>query len=137
MSAAYLARFDEALQLARRAVDLDPLNGGGWGVLAQIELYMGQLDQSEADCKKAHEPNPDDFGAQVTLSQIYLMQGRPQDALPEIERLHYAPYRAWLYALTYYALGRKSESDAELSELTTKYHASNAFEIATIYGFRN
>jgi hypothetical protein len=46
-------------------------------------------------------------------------------------------YRAWLYALTYYALGRKKESDAALSELITKYHASNTFEIATIYAFRN
>jgi TolB-like protein len=137
LSAAYLARFDEALQLARRAVDLDPLNGGGWGVLAQIELYMGQLDQSEADCKKALEVDPDYWSSPINLSRIYLLQRRAQDALPEIERLHYAPYRAWLYALTYYALGRKKEADAALSELTTKYHASNAFEIATIYAFRN
>ena len=48
-----------------------------------------------------------------------------------------AYYRAYLYALTYYALGRKKESDAALRELTTKYHASNAWEIATIYAFRN
>ena len=34
-------------------------------------------------------------------------------------------------------LGRKKESDAALSELITRYHASNAFEIATIYAFRN
>ena len=40
-------------------------------------------------------------------------------------------------SLTYYALGRKKESDAALSELIAKYHASNAFEIATIYAFRN
>ena len=66
-----------------------------------------------------------------------LIEARPQDALREIERVYYAPLRAFLYALTYYALGRKKESDAALSELITKYHASNAFEIATIYAFRN
>ena len=55
----------------------------------------------------------------------------------EIERVHYATYRAHLYALTYYALGRKKESDAALRELMTKYHASNAFEIAKVYAFRN
>ena len=102
-SAAFLGRFEEGLQLARRAVDLDPLNTGSWEFLAGTELYMGQLDQSAADCKKALELNPDDFGGPITLSQIYLMQGRPQDALREIEHLHYSPYRAWLYALTYYA----------------------------------
>jgi hypothetical protein len=57
--------------------------------------------------------------------------------LPEIGHVHSATYRAHLNALTYYALGRKKESDAALSELITKYHASNASEIATIYAFRN
>src|SRR4029077_13717972 len=136
LSAALLGRFDEALQLGRRAIDLDPLNAGSWGALAETESMMGRLDQAAADCKKALELNPDDFGAPFTLSQIYLLQGRPQDALPEIEHGHFAPHRAHLYALTYYALGRKKESDGALSELITKYHASNAFEIATIYAFR-
>jgi tetratricopeptide (TPR) repeat protein len=137
LTAACFGRFDEALQLARRAVDLDPLNAGSWEALAEAELYMGQLDQSAADSKKALEVNPDHWSNPINLSRIYLLQGRAQGALPEIERVHYAPYRAHLYALTYYALGRKKESDAALRELMMKYHASNAFEIATIYAFRN
>jgi tetratricopeptide (TPR) repeat protein len=136
-SAAMLARFDEALPLNRRAVDLDPLNAGSWEALAVNELYMGQLDQAAADSKKALEVNPDYWFSPINLSRIYLLQGRPQDALREIERVHYATYRAWLYALTYYALGRKKESDAALRELMMKYHASNAFEIAEVYAFRN
>jgi hypothetical protein len=81
--------------------------------------------------------NPDHWARPINLSLIYLLQGRPQDALPEIEHVHYADYRAYLYALMYYAFGRKEESDAALQELMTKYHASNAFEIAMIYAFRN
>jgi hypothetical protein len=61
----------------------------------------------------------------------------PGSCYRSIPLLAYAPYRAHLYALTYYALGRKKESDAALRELMMKYHASNAFEIATIYAFRN
>jgi TolB-like protein/DNA-binding winged helix-turn-helix (wHTH) protein/Tfp pilus assembly protein PilF len=137
LSAAELGRFDEALQLARRAVDLDPLNADSWENLGEVEFYMGHLDQAAADGKKSLELNPDFWGGPILLTRIYLLQGQPQDALREIERVHYAPYRAHLYALTYYALGRKKESDAVLSELITKYHASNAFEIATIYAFRN
>ena len=57
--------------------------------------------------------------------------------MTEIEQVHSATYRAHLYALAYYALGRKKESDAALSELITKYHESDPFEIATIYAFRN
>jgi tetratricopeptide (TPR) repeat protein len=65
------------------------------------------------------------------------MQGRPQDALPEIELIRYDPARAFLYAITYYALGRKKESDAALSKLITKYHASDTYSIAEVYAFRN
>jgi TolB-like protein/DNA-binding winged helix-turn-helix (wHTH) protein len=137
LTAACFGRFDEALQLARRAVDLDPLNAGSWEALAETELYVGQLDQSAADSKKALELDHDYWASPINLSRIYLLQGRPQDALPEIEHVHYAPYRAHLYALTYYALGRKKESDAASGELMMRYHASNAFEIATIYAFRN
>src|SRR5690349_14038446 len=132
--AAIFGRFDEALKLNRRAVDLDPLDANSWERLGETEVFMGQLDQAAADCKKALELNPEASGV---LSQIYLMQGRPQDALREVERVHYAPLRAFLYALTYHALGREKESDAALRELKMKYHASNAFEIAAIYAFRN
>jgi tetratricopeptide (TPR) repeat protein len=135
-SAVFLGRFDEALRLGRRAVDFDPLNANSWETLAEIEFYIGQLDQAAADCKKALELNSDVFSPPITLSRIYLLQNRPQDALPEIEHVHYATHRVHLYALTYYALGRKKESDAAL-RINDEYHASNAFEIATIYAFRN
>jgi hypothetical protein len=54
-----------------------------------IQRLQGQLDLSS-----------------FFLSEIYVMQGRPQDALPEIERVHYDSERAFLYAIAYHALGR-------------------------------
>jgi TolB-like protein/DNA-binding winged helix-turn-helix (wHTH) protein/tetratricopeptide (TPR) repeat protein len=135
-SAATIGRFDEALQLARRAVDLDPLNPGSWERLGDIEYRMGQLDEAAADGKKALELSPDVWPGPILLSKIYVMQGRPEDALPKIELVRYDPERAFLYAIAYYALGRKKESDAELSKLITKYHASNQYQIAEVYAFR-
>jgi len=136
-SAALLGRFDEALQLARRAVDLDPLNADSGASLAEIEYLMGQLDKAAADCKKALELNPDVVAAHMLLSQIYVMQGRPQNALPEIERVHYDPVRAFLYAIAYHALGREKESDTALKELIAKYETIDPYQIAEIYAFRN
>jgi TolB-like protein/DNA-binding winged helix-turn-helix (wHTH) protein/Tfp pilus assembly protein PilF len=135
-SAAMFGRFDEAVQLGRRAVDLDPLDEESWWSLGQIERLNGQLDQAAADGRKGLELDPDSAGVHILISQVYLMQGRPQDALPEIERIHYASYRACLYALAYHALGREKDSDAALSELM-KYHASSAFEIVAVYAFRS
>jgi serine/threonine protein kinase/tetratricopeptide (TPR) repeat protein len=136
-SAALLGRFDEALQLNRRAVDLDPLNADSWEQFAETEYLMGQLDQAAADGKKALELSPDVWLSHGLLSQIYITQGRPQDALPEIEQVRADFIRASLYPIAYYALGRKKESDAALSELITKYHAGGAYQIAEVYAFRN
>jgi len=132
-----LGRFDEALQLHRRAVDLDPLNAHSWAGLGEFEFRGGKLDEAEADLKTAHELRPDDFLSSIYLSEIYVMQGRPQDALPEIERVGYYPMRTFLYAITYHALGRKKESDAALRELIEKYQAIDPYLIAEIYAFRN
>jgi TolB-like protein/DNA-binding winged helix-turn-helix (wHTH) protein/Flp pilus assembly protein TadD len=136
-SAAILGRFDDALQLDRRAVDLDPLNADSWENLAENEFLMGRLDEASADFEKALELNPDVVAAHMDLSQIYVMQGRPQDALSEIEFVRYPLLRASLFAMAYYALGRKKESDAALSEFVTKNHADGAYQIAEVYAFRN
>jgi len=136
-SAAMLGRFDEALQLNRRAVDLDPLNADSWESFAETEFFMWQLDKAAADCKKALELSPDVVAADMVLSQIYVLQGRPHDALAEIELVRPDPYRAFLYAIAYYALGREKESDAALSVLVAKYHAGGAYQIAEVYAFRN
>ncbi len=134
-SAAILGRFDEALPLNHRAVDLDPLSARSWESLADTEIFMGQLDEAAAHSKKGLELSPDVWPGPVQLSRIYLLQGRPQDALPQIELVRYDPVRAFLYAIAYYALGRKKKADAALSELITKYHA--AMFIAEVYAFRN
>jgi TolB-like protein/DNA-binding winged helix-turn-helix (wHTH) protein/Flp pilus assembly protein TadD len=136
-SVANRGRFDEALLLARRNVDLDPLNAHSWVNVGEIERFGGKLDEAEADLEKARELRPDDFFISFPLSEVYVMQGRPQDALPEIEHVHYDPERTFLYAIAYQALGRKKESDAALRELIAKYQAIDPYLIAVIYAFRN
>jgi TolB-like protein/DNA-binding winged helix-turn-helix (wHTH) protein len=131
-----LGRTDEALRLARQAVDLDPLNARSWEVLGELEFEGGKLDEAEAHCKKSRELRPDDYHSHLFLSEIYLMEGRPQDALPEIARVSYEPLRTFLYAIAYHALGRKRESDAALGEFIAKSQATNAYTIAEIYAFR-
>jgi tetratricopeptide (TPR) repeat protein len=136
-AAALLGRLDEAIELSRRAVAIDPLNGDSWERLGESEYFMGQLDEAAADSKKALELKPDVWPGHIQLSKIYLMQGRPQDALAEIELVGYEPVRADLYPIAYYALGRKKESDAALSEFIAKYHASHAYGVARVFAFRN
>ena len=84
--------------------------------------------------KKALELSLDVWPGAILLSQIYVMQGRPQDALPEIELVRFDAARAWLHAIAYHALGREKESGAALSELIAKYHEPTL--VAEVYAFR-
>ena len=132
-----LGHFDEALSLARQALALDPLNARGWEGLGEIEFHAGKLDEAEADIKKAHELRPDFFLSSFFLSEIYVMQRRPKDALPDIDLVRYDGARAFLHSIAYYALGQKKESDAALMELIANYQAIDPYLIAKIYAFRN
>jgi tetratricopeptide (TPR) repeat protein len=98
---------------------------------------MGELDQAAADSTKALELNADVWPGPIQLSKIYLMQGRLQDALSEIELVRYEPVRALLYPITYFAQGRKREADAALSRYITKSPGYSAYGIAQVYAFRN
>jgi len=118
-------------------VPSNPLNATGWDALAETKFYMGQLDEAAADGRKALEMNPDVWPGAILLSKIYLMQGRPQDALAEIELVRFDATRVWLSSIAYHALGREKESDAALSESIEKYHANDAYEIAEVYAFRH
>jgi TolB-like protein/DNA-binding winged helix-turn-helix (wHTH) protein/cytochrome c-type biogenesis protein CcmH/NrfG len=136
-SAAKLGRFDGALRLNRQAVDLDPLNAASWDGLGETEYYIGRLDEAAADFKKALELKPDVFPGNISLSRTYIVQGRAQDALSEIELVPYDLVRVFLHAIAYHALGREKEADAALRELIAKYSERGAYQIAEVYAFRN
>ena len=131
-----LGRFDEALRLTRRAVDLDPLNAMSWEILGETKFDAGQTDEAIEDLKRAVELNPDLWNGHIFLSEIYILQGRPQDALLEIRRVRLDSTRVSLDAIAYHALGRKKESDAALRELIAKYHSGSEYVIAGVYAFR-
>jgi serine/threonine-protein kinase len=135
--ASTLGRFEEALALDRRAVELDPLRVSSHVNLGVDAYYAGRLEEAVAALKKALELNSEFPGAHAYLGRAYLLQGHQQEALAEMER---EPERIWrLYglALAYHGLGQKQESDAALGELIARYQAEFAFQVAEVYGFRN
>jgi TolB-like protein len=135
-SAQDLGRFDEALQLGRWAAAMDPVSPESPETLAEIELCVGQFEQAAMHARKALELSPDVWPGHILLSKILLMGGRPQEALPEIEKVRYEAFRPALNSMAYYALGRRNDSDAALREFISK-NPGYPYEAARIYAFRD
>jgi tetratricopeptide (TPR) repeat protein len=68
--------------------------------------------------------------------EIYLAQGRPQEALAEIEKEPAGFYRDLGEALADHALGRRQESDTALARLLSQHANDGGYQIAQVYAYR-
>src|SRR5262249_59341786 len=124
------------LALVRRALEIDPLNVFAWWFEGYSELSAGRLGEAESSYKKALELNPEFRWAHNHLGLVYLLQGRPELALAEMQQETLPSLRLHGLALAYDRLGKKKEADAALSELIDKFTNGAAFQIAEVYAFR-
>jgi TolB-like protein/DNA-binding winged helix-turn-helix (wHTH) protein/Tfp pilus assembly protein PilF len=131
-----LGRLEDALQLAGRAVERDPLNPRSHRLLGGIENSAGHLDASITALNRSIQLNPEGIYAHTDLAWVYLAKSHPHDALGEIEKER-ASERYFLgLAVAYHALGREKDSDTALANLIKKHGDVAAFQVAQAYAFR-
>jgi tetratricopeptide (TPR) repeat protein len=129
-------RFEEALILSRRAVELDPLLASAHQTLAFNAWWAGRLDEAEVAVRKGLEVDQQFPWLHTLLGRVYLARSRPREALAEAERDTAPVFRLQGLALAYHVLNRKQESDRVLAELKSQYGSIAAFQIAETYAFR-
>jgi TolB-like protein/lipopolysaccharide biosynthesis regulator YciM len=135
--AATHGRFDEAIRLDRRAIELDPLRVSAYSRLGLHASYADRWQEAEAALRKVLELNPQYPGTHIRLGRIYLVQSKPEEALAEMQREpESAPWRGQGLALAYHAAGKKKEADATLADYVEKSQNDGAFQIAEIYAYR-
>jgi TolB-like protein/Tfp pilus assembly protein PilF len=72
---------EQAVSLARKAVDLDPNDSGAHWMLALIILYERLWDESEREFELALRLNPNDADAWSNLSDLKVMEGKGTEAV--------------------------------------------------------
>jgi tetratricopeptide (TPR) repeat protein len=128
-----LASFD-----VRQSIALDPI-GGNYSYyfgLGQILRDLGRYDEAQTALQKAIELHPQLVWLHETRGGVYLLQGRPQEALAEMEKEPERYWRNFGEALAYHVLGRHQDSDAALARLIAYNQNDAAYQVAEVYAYR-
>ena len=131
-----LGRQETAVELLKQALALDPLHPERYLRLAQNLRDLGRYEESLGALQKALDLNPNNVWFHETRGEVYLAQGRPQEALQEMEKEPPGFLRDLGMALAYEALGRHQKSDAALASLTSLCPKDCAYQIAEVYAYR-
>jgi len=139
-SRSYLSRIsgnlDQAIELEKQAVALDPLRTGSQSTLGYMLYSAGRYDEAQAALQKALDLNPQSALVHLTLSKILIAKGNAQKAATEIEKESMDWGKLTGRALAYHALGREQDSTAALNALIAKYGADASYQIAQVHAYR-
>ena len=134
---AWQDRIDDAAELQRRIVHLDPVSLIGRVNFANTLLAAGRLDEAEAEFLKTIEINPQSRSAvEVDLGRILILRRQFAEALERIERWPSGEDRDQGLALVNHALGRDAEADAAIRRLIQGTGAGGAVRLAEVYAYR-
>ncbi len=131
-----LGRLDEAIELHRQSVALDPVWPWGHNRLGRALYRAHRLDEAADSLQMALSLSPGRVGGQYRLGRVLLAQGDAPAALVAMEQETADWYRLTGTAIVQHALGDAGASDAALKELIDKYAADGAYQVAEVYAFR-
>src|SRR5215813_828513 len=136
----YLSRIsgnlDQAIELEKQAVVLDPLRPGSLSTLGYMLYSAGRYDEAQTALQKALDLNPQSALVHLTLSKILIAEGKAQKAAAEIEKESMDWGKLTGKALAYHALGREQDSTTALNTLIAKYGADASYQIAQVHAYR-
>ena len=122
-------RIDEAIPQMKRAVELDPLSPVLQGDLGKILYSAGLRDQAMEQYRKALELNKNYVGAHHHLANLYLAEGRYEEAIAEAEKMSAnlsneglgQPFLGYTYAVA----GKRAEVEKILQDLKERSKQSH------------
>jgi TolB-like protein/Flp pilus assembly protein TadD len=130
-----VGRWDDALKLLNAALELDPLNPSFYFELNMVQLRRGRLSEADAAIRRTLEISPTFNFAHSAHGFVLLGRNEPQAALTEMQKEPIEGARVAGSAICYFALGRKTDSNAALA-LWLKGANDFPYTTATVYAFR-
>jgi TolB-like protein/class 3 adenylate cyclase/cytochrome c-type biogenesis protein CcmH/NrfG len=131
-----VGRWDDAIKLMKRCIELDPLKPLSHLNLGNILSHAGRLDEAAEYFKRALQLNPQFQRAHLYLGRNYLVSGKTDLALTEIQQENFEVFRTFGMALAYHATGKKKEADDALKDFTERFQNDWSYLLAELYAYR-
>jgi TolB-like protein/class 3 adenylate cyclase/Tfp pilus assembly protein PilF len=111
-----------ALDLARRAIELDRLDARGFAELGFSNLYMRQHDESLANYERALALNPNDADIIAEYADSLVYSGQPATSIELMRKAmrlnpYYPDWYLWYLADAYNAMGRPADVIATVHQM--------------------
>lgn len=132
-----MGRFDEAIDEAKRAEELEPLAFISNSHVGWILYLGGRNDEAIAHCKRLLDVDPNFFPARRYLGLAYEQKGMYSEAIDQFQqgvKLSGSPLMVSLLGHAYAVSGRRAEAHRILADLDgQKQLYVSPYTIATIY----
>ncbi len=125
-----------ALELARRAVALDPINPKARVTLALALNLSGLPAEARAECARYAELNPTGMFARSGIGFSYIHEGKFAEAEKSLEGVAPDWSTLWVLAVATFGQGKVAESDEALAKLIKFSADTAAIQISTVFAFR-
>jgi TolB-like protein/DNA-binding winged helix-turn-helix (wHTH) protein/Tfp pilus assembly protein PilF len=105
---------DLAVELARQAIQRDPLDARGYAELGYAHLYKKNHDESLTEYERALALNPNDADIIAEYADSLVYAGQPQKSIELLERAmrlnpHYPDWYLWYLADAYDCMGASGD----------------------------
>jgi TolB-like protein/cytochrome c-type biogenesis protein CcmH/NrfG len=129
-------QFDQAIQLSRKAAELDPFNYfSGYTVVRSLS-YAGRFAEMEKAAEHVIVLNPTGVRSRSFLSMALLLQGKADAAAQAAGEVPPGWAQFTALACARFAQGRLTESETALNALKAGFSVSAAYQVAQVHAFR-
>jgi TolB-like protein/Flp pilus assembly protein TadD len=131
-----LGDLPEALRIARRALEADPLSVSTIRAVGDFQAAMGDLSAAEATFRRGLELEPTHARLLRGLGFTLIQSGRNPEALELFERHPVTWMRHVGLALAHHGLGHDADSRREVEALAAEASGGAAYQVAEAYAWR-
>lgn len=135
-NAAHDGRFDAAIALQRRAVEVDPLSTLARYNLGSILYLADRRAEAKSEMLALEELNPAPDYVNEVLGLVLVLEGRYDEVLELVRAWPDESSRRHCLALAYHGLGRSADSDAALATLAASPRFTDRIRVAEVHAYR-